>query len=114
MRITNYSSKYSRSTLVVTIDDNRFDKVNSLEFKEYMIELISKHKNSFILDLSQIEFMDSSALGAVVSVLKHLQPAGDMCLVTNQQPVISLLNLTRMNKVFLIFDNIEAAENNFL
>lgn len=75
----------------------------STAFKGRFSDLISEGNNLFLLNLSQVDFMDSSGLGAMISILKTLKlNNGDIviCEVTN--PVLNLLKLTRMNSVFKI------------
>jgi anti-sigma B factor antagonist len=52
-----------------------------------------------------VDFMDSSGLGAMVSVLKTLGGAGALTVCNVKGGVLSLLKLTRMDKVFTIADS---------
>jgi anti-sigma B factor antagonist len=53
--------------------------------------------------MSQVSFIDSSGLGAVVSVLKHMGSQGKFHLVSVTPAVMAVLRLTRMDRVFKIF-----------
>ena len=107
----SFSSHKENDYLVVTIEDVRLDAVLANPFKDYMIELMKKGQNNFILDLSKVSFMDSSGLGAVVAVRKELQSAeGENLFLASPQPAVSdLFDLTCMDKVFNIYDSVNDA-----
>lgn len=53
------------------------------------------------LDMADVEFIDSSALAALVTTLKRsLQHGGDVMLVAVSDPVRLILELTRLDEVF--------------
>ena len=60
------------------------------------------------LDLSAVRFVDSSALGALVSVYKAAA-GGRVRLLGVTAPVLGLLKLTRMDRVFEIVESLESA-----
>jgi anti-anti-sigma factor len=53
--------------LVVTPLEERLDARVATDFKERMAELIASGNSKIVLDLSKVEFIDSSGLGAIVS-----------------------------------------------
>ncbi|WP_413113486.1 STAS domain-containing protein [Thaumasiovibrio sp. DFM-14] len=93
---------------ILQIREDRFDAKLAPEFRqevENMAESISAH---FVMDLSDVRFMDSSGLGAVMAVYKLLR-GKKISLVNPQRPVKELLKLTRMDKLIESFDTIEDA-----
>ena len=89
---------------VVTVPGPRLDAAVAESFKAELCRLIDGGVRSFALDVSRIEFMDSSGLGAIVACFKHLGTNGSMALAQPQEQVMKVLRLTRMNKVFTIRD----------
>ncbi|MCP4137297.1 MAG: STAS domain-containing protein [bacterium] len=95
--------KVSGSLVIVNVEEfnNKFD--------EYLEE-----NNNFILDLSDLEFIDSTGLGAIVSVMrKATQKGGDLkisCLSTKAKMVFEI---THVFKIFDVFDTTEAAIEGF-
>jgi anti-sigma B factor antagonist len=64
-----------------------------------------------VLDLADVRFVDSSGLGALVSVYKQLQPrSGRLCLVAVRPLVLRVLALTSVDRLVSIYDTVEAAE----
>lgn len=58
------------------------------------------------LDMSQVEFFPSMSLGAVVTLLKKLRAEGQkFVLVGLQPPVREALAITRLDKLFEIYDS---------
>lgn len=89
------------------------DATASTEFKARVIDLINQGNIFFLLNLSQVDFVDSSGLGAMISILKTLtMNNGDIVLCGLNAPVQNLFKLTRMNSVFKICSNeIEGLES---
>lgn len=52
------------------------------------------------VDLTKVDFMDSSGLGVLVSLLKAVRPAGDMVLFGMRPSVAEILRLTHLDSVF--------------
>lgn len=94
---------------VFSFNSNKFTKIEVEEFTNIFDKAFSEGKYLFIVDLAPIEFMDSSALGIMVNSLKKLPPEGDIRVCSLSQPVLSLFKLTRMDKIFKIYDNLELA-----
>ena len=62
-----------------------------------------------ILDLSSVEFLDSSGLGAVVSVMKTLGRGRKLDLAGMTPAVDKVFRMTRMDSVFDIYPDRDAA-----
>lgn len=78
--------------------------------KEKIIEKISEGKTLLLINLSEVPYMDSAGLGVLVSGLKHANRlSGDLRMWGLQDEVKSIFELTRLNKVFQIFDDENSA-----
>ena len=98
------------STIIVEIHEERLDSHNSIELKDYLLELLDSRTNILILDLKEVWFVDSSGLGALLRVHKiaGLRDA-QFILVNLQSRVQSLLEKIRLTRVFKIFRDEEEA-----
>jgi anti-sigma B factor antagonist len=95
--------KSEHGVSVVDLLAKRLDASMAVSFKESMHELIKSGKSRLVLNMNAVQFVDSSGLGALVSVLKALGPSQGTLSITNLQPgVVGLFKLTRMDKVFSI------------
>lgn len=82
------------------------DASASTQFKARVMDLINQNNKFFLLNLSEVEFVDSSGLGAMISILKTLKMNnGDLVVCDLNSSVLNLFNLTRMNNVFKICKN---------
>ena len=97
----------------VSINEVRLDALVSPIFKKKMEEIISNDGGEILLDISQLSFMDSSSLGAMVAVLKLTGKQGKMVVFGASGGVLELFKLTRMDSVFTLVDTIEEAESMF-
>jgi anti-sigma B factor antagonist len=87
---------------VVAPTVRRLDASVAPAFKQQVVRLVEAGDRRLLLDLSGVDFLDSSGLGALVSILKALGGQGTMAVCGAKGAVLSLFKLTRMDKVFAI------------
>ena len=96
--------KKLRNVLIVNILDKRLDANIAYEFKDKMASYISTGDHLIVLNISDVDYIDSSGLGAIVSSLKMLGDKGDIVICGTQDTVMRMFKLTRMNKVFRMYE----------
>ncbi|MBX3026120.1 STAS domain-containing protein [bacterium] len=89
--------------LVARTSESRVDARIAGEFKQQLLAAVDSGHGLIALDLSSVDFIDSSGLGAIVSALKHLGDRGDLVIVGAKPAVHNLFRLTRMDKVFRMY-----------
>jgi anti-sigma B factor antagonist len=83
---------------------------NASEIAKTFADLIEAGKIRLVLDMSGLSFTDSSGLAVLVSVYKKAkQNSGCAILLSPQPSVMSLLELTRVQKLFEVFQERDAA-----
>ncbi|MEQ1484346.1 STAS domain-containing protein [Methyloglobulus sp.] len=98
---------------VLTILDERIDAHNSGELKEYLLQMIEHGEQQIIVQLVHVRFIDSSGLGALLSGNKHIiAKSGRFALTNIQKQVLSMFELTRLNRVFEIYADLNEAFSN--
>jgi len=95
--------------LRLAVLDRRLDARSAPELKASITGFVGTGWEWIVLDMSAVEFVDSSALGAIVAGLKALGRSGDLVIAGAQPPVTALFALTRMDKVFRMFPTTPAA-----
>lgn len=95
--------------LIVKFLGNRLDANIAVEFKDALLEIIHNGYNRLILDISPVEFVDSSGLGTIVSCYKAMGDQGILILVGLRHTVRTLFQLTRMDRIFKTFDTWQEA-----
>ena len=121
----------ARGATVVRPEGGRLDLEAAARFRGRLHELIQAGHRNLVIDLSEISFIDSSGLGALVSALKLLKNGrdrrraprtgrarrgatrGDVRLAGAQPPVLSLLEVIRLNRVFASFESVDAAVTSY-
>lgn len=89
--------------LVVRTSGSRVDAHVAGDLKHQLRHAVDTGHDLIALDLSEVEFIDSSGLGAIVATLRHLGDRGDLVIVGASPVVWNLFRLTRMDKVFRLF-----------
>jgi anti-sigma B factor antagonist len=98
---------------VLTIQEERIDAHNSGELKAYLLQMIEEGEIHIIVQLAHVRFIDSSGLGALLSGNKHIIAKSGKFALTHIQPqVLSMFELTRLNRVFEIYADLNEAFNN--
>ena len=97
------------NVLVARVLDGRIAADVAPRFKAHLGEFISNGNRSIVLDLGAVTFIDSSGLGALIATRKNMGGDGDLVIAGARAAVASMFKLTRMDKVFRMFDTIEAA-----
>lgn len=93
-------TEISRTILVVTYVDARLDAPAAESFFKNIQDLIKKGHMHIALDLSNVDFVDSTGLGAIVRCLKELGGQGQLVLFGVNELFLSLLQLTKMDSIF--------------
>jgi len=63
-----------------------------------------------VLDLGEVNFMDSSGLGAMISIFKRLAGRGGKVVVARPQSAVKLmLQITRADQIIRVYDTVEDA-----
>ena len=100
--------------LVFEILNKRATVEISGNVKNELLRLIDEGKNKVIVNLNKAEYVDSSFLGILVAGLKRAtMKDGDLKIVGLQPAVKSMFELTRLYRIFDIFDTNKEAINNF-
>lgn len=105
----HFVSEDTGDVRIITVQDDRIDAANAVAFKDQMGRLTDDLDGRIILDLSSVEFVDSSGLGAIVAVMKVLAPDHRLELAGLNETVGKVFRLTRMDSVFAIHADVSAA-----
>ncbi len=107
----NIGKKEKNNTPVLEVQ-GEVDIYTAPKLKKEILSLIDDGKYTMIIDLANVDFMDSSGLGVLVSGLKRVSPHdGKIYLIANRPNIIKIFNITGLDKVFEIYENIEEIAN---
>jgi anti-sigma B factor antagonist len=78
--------------------------------RERLIELAAAGSNQVVVDLSRVEFLDSTALGVLAGAHRRLRAsAGSLTLVCPHERILKIFRITGLDSVFDIYDSVDAA-----
>jgi anti-anti-sigma factor len=67
-----------------------------------------------VLDLTSVAHICSSALGALISLKRRIRRyEGDVRIATTSGEVLRVLHITLLDRVFQVFENVDAAVNSY-
>ncbi len=86
------------------------DVYTAPRLREEITGLVAAGTYDIVIDMSEVEFLDSTGLGVLVGGLKKVRAHdGSLQLVCNQDRLLKIFRITGLAKVFVIHDTAEAA-----
>ncbi len=84
----------------------RLDTNSAKDVKEKINILTKENRIKIVMDMADVNFMDSSGLGSLVASLRSVNKlGGDIKIASLQDPVRVIFELTKLHRVFEIFDD---------
>src|ERR1700757_3654032 len=73
-------------------------------------EMIDKKPKRLVVDLSDVNYIDSAGLAALIEAMQRVEGYGGKFLLTGlQETVRSIFEISRLDQVFQIFPDVDAA-----
>ncbi len=83
-------------------------------FKKTVTRLLEEGRIYLLVDMKDVSFLDSSGLGALVRALTNSQKEGGQTKLLNAGPQVrKLLEMTKLDSVFELHDDLERAVLSF-
>jgi len=106
----NVKIEQNGNVTVIFVREERLDAHNSEELKLEMNRLFEGGTKDLLVDLKEVRFIDSSGLGVLVSGFKNASTRqGTLKLSALQTQVKSMFELTRLHRVFDIYQTVDEA-----
>lgn len=100
----------SNKLIVVALKGRMMDADTPRQISEQVATLIEKGCNNVVLNLSELEYMNSSGINTFVSILtKARNNGGDAVICCVSKKIEQLLLITKLNSLFTITSNEEEA-----
>lgn len=98
----------------VLILKGNLDALTAPDLRPTIDELVANRRIKVIFDLKDLTLIDSSGVGAIVSLFKRVRMLGGdvkiACLANQPKEIFRLL---RLDRAFDLFDTVEAAQKKF-
>ena len=86
------------------------DVYTAPKLRDCITELVGAGTYDIVIDLEAVEFLDSTGLGVLVGGLKRVRTHdGSLCLVCTQDRILKIFRITGLDKVFPLYESVEAA-----
>jgi anti-sigma B factor antagonist len=93
---------------ILHVQEPRVDAHNAGELKSRLLGLSVEGK--ILVDLTEVRFIDSSGLGALIAAYKSVTANGGVLTLAGlQTQVRSVFELTRLHRVFKVFETLTEA-----
>ncbi|QTA37661.1 STAS domain-containing protein [Thermosipho ferrireducens] len=96
---------------VIAIISGDIDAYHSADIKKAIREkMLETSVSKFVIDLSNVSYIDSAGLGSLVAILKDARMNDkELILAAPKQAVMRVFEMTRLDKVFKIVSTMEEA-----
>ncbi len=99
---------------VITLEGNVLGGPDATTLNDALHKLLEKRKKKVVVDLSDVEAMNSSGLGMLLNALQTMRNGGgDLKLASPSKKIESLLVITKLSKVFEVHASVKKAVGSF-
>ena len=86
------------------------DVYTAPKLREQLVDLVADGKYHLIVDMENVDFLDSTGLGVLVGGLKRVRAhEGSLRLVCTQERILKIFRITGLTKVFPIYSSVAEA-----
>ncbi len=110
----SFKYEIENGILIVEVLNKRATIEISGALKDELLKRLDHEVRNVVIDLKNVDFVDSTFLGSLVAGLKKAtMKNGDLKISGLQEPVKAMFELTRLYKIFDIFNTREEAVKSF-
>jgi anti-sigma B factor antagonist len=110
----NLSTREDGRVTILTINGDLVIGEAESAFKKTVNRLLEEGRVHLLVDLQAVSFLDSSGLGALVRALTNSQKEGGQTKLVHAGPQIrKLLEMTKLDSVFEIHEDVQTAVSSF-
>jgi anti-sigma B factor antagonist len=96
-----------RTVVAVT---GEIDVYTAPKLREQIVALVDEGQYRLVVDMSGVEFLDSTGLGVLVGGLKRVRAHdGSLALVCTEERILKIFRITGLTKVFPIYSTVDEA-----
>jgi anti-anti-sigma factor len=96
--------------------DGRFDANTCDAVEQFIRQRMKAGRRQFVLNMERVPFTASAGLRVILVIAKELRSElqGDLCIASPQPPVKKVFEISGIDNVLHIFDDVEAAIKSLL
>ena len=105
-----FKIKHEKGVTIISLKGEVVGGPDATELRRQLYSLIEQGKKKIIIDLKEVQLMNSSGLGMLIGGLTTVRNAGgDLRLAEASTKIPSLFTVTKLTKVFTHFDSLRSA-----
>jgi len=108
------SAKEVKGVIIITLNGNVMGGPDATALNDELHKLAEKKKKKIVLDISDVQTMNSSGLGMLIGALTAVKNSGGVLKIAGASDKIeSLLVITRLTSMFELYPDTQAAVGSF-
>ncbi len=96
-----------KSDFVVISPKGKIDAVSYTDLQQKMEEIINKGNNNLLLNLSEVDYISSAGLRAILTIAKKLYGNGSFAIISPKPSVLNILKIVGLVNIINIYDSFE-------
>ena len=108
------SAKETSGITVLALEGNVLGGPDATSLNDALHKLIDKKKKNVVIDLTEVQTMNSSGLSMLINALSTMRNAGgDLRIASASKKIESLLVITKLSTVFELYPTVKKAVESF-
>lgn len=108
--VLDYKISAEKEFQLLALKGELIDKNQAIDLIKEVDDLLEQGKNKFVIDLSDLRYMNSSGLNVLIQLLTKTRTRGGESVICNvSKKVNELLIITKLNTLFKVTENKEEA-----
>ncbi len=110
----NFTRSDQNGIVLIEVNDKRLDSRLATRYKQEFLVMKNDGIKSVIVDLSNVTFIDSSGLGALLFGRRIFNESnGDLRILGAREKVLNMFRIAKLDRVFEFYDDQSSAMNSF-
>jgi anti-sigma B factor antagonist len=98
--------------LAVVTAQGEIDVATAEPLRRALVAAEQKGARFVVVDLTKVDFLDSTGLGVLVGALRRLrETGGDLFLAVTHPHLLKVMRVTNLDRVFRVLDTVEQARS---
>ena len=90
--------------------EGEVDVYTAPQLKQQLVRLLESGTKELVVDLTKVEYLDSTALGVLIGGLRRMRERdGNMVLVCPSPRILRVFEITGLDKIFEIYNSLDDA-----
>lgn len=112
--VMKFTSQEKGDVVIIVLEGRMLGGPDASLLSDTLRDFVNESKNRIVLNMVHVDWMNSSGLGILIAGLTTVRNSGgDLKLIRLTKKVKELLRMTKLDRVFEIFENEDEAVGSF-